>query len=245
MQIICIRLVVDFVGGMDDTLECTMPDEGPSSADARLRSLGELSAGIVHELRNALQVIASAAYVAEQRPEVSKEELARIRRTTESAQRMVSDLLLLTRGIDGVSERCRLVDLIARAREEFSGREVAWDDEALTSTIIVNGHSGLLSRLLCILYENAIQISAPRIVAIRTTGRLQHRQFILAVSDDGPGVAEEIASRIFEPLVSGREGGSGVGLALARRIAEAHGGEIRLTESPLGGAGFELVLPQG
>ncbi len=229
---------------MDVRIEAAMADEGPSSSDARLRSLGELSAGIVHELRNALQIIASAAYVAEQRPEHSKDELARIRRTTESAQRMVSDLLVLANGLDGQSERARLVDVVQRAREEFYGREVAWDDATLTSNIFVKGHSGLLSRLLCILYENAIQVKAPRVVAIRTTGRLEGTNFVLSVFDDGPGVAEGIAPRIFEPLVTGRDGGSGVGLALARRIAHAHAGEIHLVVSPLGGAGFEIILPQ-
>jgi hypothetical protein len=65
---------------------------------------------------------------------------------------------------------------------------------------------------------------------------------VFEVVDDGPGVPAQIAHRVFEPLVTARPGGTGLGLALARRIATAHGGTIRLVEgSP--GATFRVELP--
>ena len=68
---------------------------------------------------------------------------------------------------------------------------------------------------------------------------------VIEVSDDGPGVTPAIAPRIFDPLVTGRSGGSGLGLALAKRIVAAHGGTITLAEPREGvtGATFRIELP--
>jgi signal transduction histidine kinase len=63
------------------------------------------------------------------------------------------------------------------------------------------------------------------------------------VIDNGPGVAEEIRPRLFEPFVTGRSNGVGIGLALSRRIARAHGGDLRLVDNPRGTC-FELTLPE-
>jgi signal transduction histidine kinase len=66
---------------------------------------------------------------------------------------------------------------------------------------------------------------------------------IIDVHDDGPGVPPDIAKRIFEALVTGRTGGTGLGLALARRIAAAHGGSIALVQPEEPGATFRIELP--
>ena len=65
------------------------------------------------------------------------------------------------------------------------------------------------------------------------------------MSDDGPGVPPELAGRIFDPLVTGRAGGSGLGLAMARRIMAAHGGSIALVTAAIGGATFRIELAAG
>jgi two-component system sensor histidine kinase HydH len=68
-------------------------------------------------------------------------------------------------------------------------------------------------------------------------------QVELRVQDTGPGVAPEILPRLFEPFVSGKETGLGLGLAVSRRIAEGHGGSLWVTNPPQGGACFVLRLP--
>jgi signal transduction histidine kinase len=64
------------------------------------------------------------------------------------------------------------------------------------------------------------------------------------VCDQGPGVPDQIKQSIFEPFVSGKKAGMGMGLAVCRRIAEAHGGAITVTDNPGGGARFTLCIPR-
>jgi signal transduction histidine kinase len=70
----------------------------------------------------------------------------------------------------------------------------------------------------------------------------QRGNTVIEVEDNGPGVADEIANKIFVPFFTTREGGSGVGLALARQVMIAHGGFIRLGQADSGGAVFVLTF---
>ena len=78
---------------------------------------------------------------------------------------------------------------------------------------------------------------------VRLTVRQEHGSIAVLVEDDGRGIADDIKSRIFEPLFTTRSRGVGFGLALCRRIAEQHGGHIRAENRPEGGARFEAILP--
>jgi two-component system sensor histidine kinase HydH len=88
---------------------------------------------------------------------------------------------------------------------------------------------------------NALQHTAPGGLVYVTVAR--HGEALrLTVSDNGPGVPEDVRSQIFELFVSARGGGTGLGLAIVREIAEAHGGTARLVPSA-SGAVFEMELP--
>jgi signal transduction histidine kinase len=93
------------------------------------------------------------------------------------------------------------------------------------------------------LYDNSVAACAPRAPRVVTRARRDGGgPVVIEVADDGPGVPAAIAPRIFEPLVTGRTGGTGLGLALARRIVAAHGGSIALVPSSKG-ATFRIELP--
>jgi two-component system NtrC family sensor kinase len=91
---------------------------------------------------------------------------------------------------------------------------------------------------------NAAQ-AAPAGGEVTVTARAADGAVALAVADDGPGVQAEIRGRIFEPFFTTRARGTGLGLAVARQIVEAHGGRIEVGDREGGGARFTLTLPTG
>ena len=101
-------------------------------------------------------------------------------------------------------------------------------------------------RLLHILTTNSLDwlhgIRQPR---IRITVRSSHRLCEIIFSDNGPGIAEAVADRVFQPLFSGKEGGQGMGLAIARNLVSVHGGQISvLTDGRRRGANIKILLPR-
>jgi len=211
----------------------------------RLAAIGEIAAEIAHELRNALQIISANAYLAKQDLSKSAPQLAKIERSARLAHGIVDDLMALARGEPAHAEPVLFVEIVLQAREDLPERSAAYDDRIEPVELEVRAHQGLLSRCLHVLYENAIGASAPRVPNIETHAWTEGGRVIIEVADDGPGVPADIAATIFEPLVTARAGGTGLGLALARRVVAAHSGTITLVPSAEGssGARFRVELP--
>jgi two-component system sensor histidine kinase FlrB len=221
---------------------------GDAEARERLAALGEIAAEVAHELRNLLQVISGSAYVA--RHEAGKGDaaaalphIAKIERNARIAHDVVDDLMALARGDALHSEPVLLAEVLVAARADLEEGAATWEDALDPRDLRVRAHRGLLVRLLHVLYDNAILASAPQIPQIATRAVAGAGMVVVEVSDDGPGVPVELAPRLFEPLVTARPGGTGLGLALARRIAAAHGGTIELVRAHETGATFRIALP--
>jgi signal transduction histidine kinase len=227
--------------------------DGPDDTPSRLAALGEIAAEVAHELHNLLQVIASSAYVA--RVEIgrgdaaaAKDQVVKVERHVRLAHALVDDVMSLARGETLQKESTPVVDVLHAARADFAHGAARWDDAIEPTGAGVLAHPRLLARLLHALYENAILASAPRPPAIATRVRAEADRVVFEVGDDGPGIPQAIAARVFEPLVTARSGGTGLGLALARRIAAAHGGTLGLPDTGSANAAtvpatFRLVLP--
>jgi signal transduction histidine kinase len=219
-------------------------DREAEDARERLLVIGEIAAEVAHELRNVLQVITANAYLARQDPAASAPALLKIERNARLAHAIVDDLMSLARGEAAHAEPTLLAEIVVAARAELSAGAATWEDAMTPVDVRVRAHPGLATRLLHALYENAISASAPRAPTIVTRARVDGPVVLVEVADDGPGVPQAIAATLFDPLVTGRSGGTGLGLALARRIAMAHGGSIALVDSGLAkGACFQVRIP--
>jgi len=207
----------------------------------RLALLGEVAGEAAHELRNALAVIgASAELLRGAEPARVENHIAKIQRNARLAQDLVDTLMAIARGEPVRAESVLLASVLAEARRDLAGPASYVDD--FDSTLGVRASPVLLSRLFRVLFENATQASSPRSPTITTRARIDVDGLVIEIADDGPGIPEAIRAELFEPLVSHRPGGTGLGLALARRAARAHNGELELVASDVG-ARFRLRLP--
>ena len=213
-----------------------------------LAQLGELSAGVAHELRNSLAVLSGWVSLARRRPQDAQtaEALDEIARETGQLARVVEDFLAFARPGTRRLERLDLAALVARAAQDpgLGDLGVALDLPAEAS---VQGDAGLLERALRNLLANAADaqrdagVRAPLEAALAAHGG----EWEIAIADRGRGVPAALRERLFEPFASGRAGGAGLGLALARRIAVLHGGALALDERPGGGTIARLRIPRG
>lgn len=218
-------------------------DDNPDAQRERLVAIGEIAAEVAHELRNALQIVSANVYLARQNLAGSEPHLAKIERSARLAHGIVDDVMALARGEPAHAEQVPLVDILLSAREILPEPGAEFDDQIVPPDLLVRAHLGLASRLLHALYENAIRATAPRRARVTTRAeRASDGRVTIVVADDGPGVPPEIAATLFEPLVTHTVGGTGLGLALARRIVVAHGGTIALVPTETG-ASFRIELP--
>jgi two-component system sensor kinase FixL len=102
-----------------------------------------------------------------------------------------------------------------------------------------------LQQVLTNLLRNAVEAleHAERKELHVTIVPMSSREVAISVEDSGPGISDEIAPELFKPFTTTKSGGMGIGLSISRRIVEAHGGEMSVSRSKLGGASFVVTLP--
>jgi two-component system, NtrC family, sensor histidine kinase HydH len=213
----------------------------------KLASLGRAAACVAHEVRNPLAVIRSAAALLVERAPATDDEQAKAARfIVEEVDRLdgfVRRLLDFSRRITPARRATDIGELLDRVRILAGGGLEIDADKSVGSREI---DPDLLSQALLSLALNAREAAGDsgrvRIAAASHGGTLR-----LEVVDDGPGIEAADAERIFEPFVTTRPKGIGLGLPLAQRVAEAHGGSLRLEGRGLApdgrGARFVMEVP--
>jgi signal transduction histidine kinase len=213
----------------------------------RLAALGELSAVVAHEVRTPVSIMFNALSVLRKKPATPETEalVAIVEEEAQRLKRMIDDLLAFARPqrlhVAPVDVRATIeaaVDAARAASESPCEVEVAVDDGL--APLHCDAH--LVREALINLVTNAFQASR-RYEPIRVRASAASSRVRIAVTDDGLGVPRELLPRLFTPFFTTRPTGTGLGLAVVRRIAEAHGGEAFVETEPGAGATFVLVLP--
>jgi len=230
----------------------------------KLEAVAELSASLAHELKNPLASVRSAVEQLSARAADDDDEqiLGRlIVREADRLSRILSEFSDFARV--GVAERKPVdVDRLLREVMETVRRNPAAEGRATITAEVLDDMSGLwgdpelLHRSLFNLVLNAVQVGDQeetvtiRIVADALRPDLVPAEVALGhpvrirVTDDGPGIAAEDLPRIFDPFYTRRQGGSGLGLSIAHRAIQAHGGALIASSDPGEGATFAMVLPR-
>jgi signal transduction histidine kinase len=204
---------------------------------------------IGHELRNPLGVIETSLYFLKGRPgavdERTAKHLVRIGEQVGIANQIVSDLLDMIRDRPLQRQEVWLDEVWQEALTAVQRPEsVTLSEEGLTSLPPVQGDAGQLRQVFVNLLDNAVQAleeTGGTVSLSATTPEAGIAELVL--EDTGPGVSDAIRRRLFEPLMTTKARGIGLGLPLVKRILERHGGSIAYVPRAGAGARFVLRLP--
>lgn len=219
----------------------------------RLAALGEMAAGVAHEVRNPLGGIVLYASMLEDDLRESPAAWARVRQISAAARRLdgiVTDILsfagdgqLKPRRVD-VGEAVGEVVRLLHSRWSPSGCDVR--TRLIAGDLVVWADEGQLQRALLNVVSNALDaVGAGGSVWIDVGWDGAADRVSIVVSDNGPGVPAAVKERVFHPFFTTKDSGTGLGLAIVHRILESHGGSIGVGDRDGGGAVFSLSLPRG
>lgn len=223
----------------------------------KLAVLGTLTAGIAHEIRNPLTSLKARLYTLErhlQAVPAARKDTDIISAEISRLERIVQDALSFARPADPKFEMIaadkilqEVHGLMAPSLEPRAVRLVVEPGEELR----IRADSGHVKQVLINLVRNAADaIDGPGTVTLRTRamratlGGRETEAVVLEVSDTGKGIPPEIEKRLFDPFFSTKETGTGLGLPIAARIVEKHGGTLQYQTQPGQGTTFGVVLPR-
>ncbi len=214
----------------------------------KLAALGRLTASIAHEIRNPLASVSQAAELLadEKRGEMQARLIRIIGNNAQRIDRLVGDVLALGRRDEALPEALPLAAFTEEFLEEFrlaggaAVEGIVLNEVPPTLTLAMDRTH--LRQILWNLVGNARRHSSGGPGAVRIQARsLEDGRVCLEVADDGPGIAEALRIQVFEPFFTTHSKGTGLGLYIARELAEANGASLELCPADGGGARFRLT----
>jgi signal transduction histidine kinase len=231
-----------------------------SERDNKLMNIEAVTASIAHEVRQPLGAIATNSSAALRFLEMVPPDINEVRASLDSmlgdcvrVSEVFDTILALFRRVDQKSEPIVLneiaIDVLQPMREELRSHGVTTEIELAPELPGVDGHRNQLRQVIFNLIRNAIEsmdntMDRSRVLRVITKSRGPDA-IVIEVEDSGPGINPGRLDRIFDPFVTTKPNGIGLGLAICRMIVERHGGKLSALSDGKNGARFQLVLPVG
>ena len=248
MDLIELKIAGDLLGGARQE----------ANRQLRLARLGELAGSIIHEVNQPLGAIASSADAAlrwldRDDPNVvaAVRSIERIRAIAGRTGRTIADMRSLSSNLL-VELTERSLNSIVDEALQIAGPQVGGADVKMQTFFdpdppIVRVNPALLLQVMLNLIQNAIDSMCEvqdrqRTLSVRTLARSE--SVLAEFEDNGTGLSDGPAVRLFDPMYTTKKGGMGLGLAICRRVVTAHGGTIAARSNPSCGATFAVILPQ-
>lgn len=214
----------------------------------RLADLGQIASHVAHEVRNSLVPV--TLYLSLLRRRLSEDSgsldiLTKVEAGFTAVDATVNDLLHFAAQRDphlrSVSVRRLVEEVFASLAPQLAAQGIATHVD-IPAEAILSADPDMLRRAVLNLALNAID-AMPEGGELSAAAAYGSGGFELEIADSGPGLCDEVRQRVFEPFFTTKHNGTGLGLAIVYRVAEAHGGEVRVQNCPEGGAAFTLRLP--
>ena len=226
--------------------------EQQSRRAERLATVGQLAAGVAHEIRNPLASISGSIELLRQAPQASEDDrtlMAIVHREIQRLNVLIGDLL------DYANPRAKqAVDFdlgslveetlrVASADTAFADVELACE---VDNPLPIHADPAKLRQVVWNLLRNARDAAKAGGKHVRVQARrVEHGGARVAIADDGPGIAKELVGRIFDPFVTTKEKGTGLGLATCHAVVAEHNGRLEVDTEPDAGTTMTLTLPRG
>ncbi len=225
--------------------------ERSAELNRQLAALGELTAGVVHELRNPVSVISGLAELLIRKLEAGdtrREAAETILRETREIERSISQFLGFARPFELQVGSCTPADIIDRTvqlcRRRAENNRVSIENQSGTHMRPLRADLYRFAQALSNIVNNAID-AAPKGGRVVLDTYEEGEMTVFEISDNGPGIHLRPGEDLFAPFFTTKEGGTGLGLTIAHRIVTAHGGSVSYSNRPDGGACFVVRLTRG
>jgi nitrogen-specific signal transduction histidine kinase len=222
----------------------------------RLAALGQLSAGLAHEIRNPLGVIKGSAEMLSEKlatsDELSRELAGYISTEVNRLSALVTEFLDFARPLHAQREEGAVTDILDRALDivatRWKGKPVRVERNYADSLPLVPLDESLCEQAFLNLVQNAYEAMEDNGGALRVDARTASREGVegieVVLGDTGPGVPKNLQEEIFNPFVTTKKTGVGLGLSIVSKIIDGHHGFIRVENGERGGAVFTLFFPR-
>lgn len=220
------------------------------SRHQRLHSMGEMAASLAHQIRTPLA--SALLYVSQLNTDKLNEEkrekfVGKALNSLNHLEGLVKDMLQYARGGKGSEQRIELSELFEQLEKNIETQVACSEShvvfEPVDEGLVVIGDNDALLTALQNLIGNAIDVVGQHATIQVLVNKISEKQVDLVVVDGGPGVEPELLEKIFEPFYTSRAKGTGLGLAVVRAIAEAHGGKAWVKSIVGHGSRFGVRLP--